>query len=108
MLLTITQTREQVIHLIEQIGQKEAREAREARAEKLAKEAEARAKHKYPTGQVTLVFTDVQGSTAQWEMHPDAMSIALEMHNSILRSKLLMTGMCGCGCSVVVALGKRC
>jgi hypothetical protein len=45
-----------VINLIDQIGQKEAREAREARAEKAAKEAEARAKHKYPTGQVLAFY----------------------------------------------------
>ena len=51
--------------LIEQIGQKEGREARELRAQKAAKEAETRAKHKHPTGNVTLVFTDVQGSTGK-------------------------------------------
>ncbi len=51
--------------MIDQIGQKEAREAREARAQRAAKEAEARAKHKHPTGNVTLVFTDVQGSTGK-------------------------------------------
>jgi predicted ATPase/class 3 adenylate cyclase/DNA-binding CsgD family transcriptional regulator len=37
---------------------------------------------------VTFLFTDVEGSTAGWERHPDAMSSALESHDAILRSAI--------------------
>jgi adenylate cyclase len=42
-----------------------------------------------PTGKVTLVFTDVQHSTILWESTPTAMSLALQLHNSLFRSTLL-------------------
>lgn len=38
-----------------------------------------------PRGNVTLVFTDVQGSTALWEADPTNMCIALEQHNELMR-----------------------
>src|SRR5690348_7094343 len=38
-----------------------------------------------PTGDVTLVFTDVQGSTHLWEHHTAAMEQALELHNALFR-----------------------
>eukprot|EP01089_Gocevia_fonbrunei_P020097 TRINITY_DN7356_c0_g4_i1.p1 TRINITY_DN7356_c0_g4~~TRINITY_DN7356_c0_g4_i1.p1 ORF type:complete len:444 (-),score=134.80 TRINITY_DN7356_c0_g4_i1:3-1334(-) len=41
-----------------------------------------------PQGIVTLAFTDVQGSTTQWEMHPDVMAHSLSLHNDLMRSKI--------------------
>jgi class 3 adenylate cyclase len=38
-----------------------------------------------PTGTVTFLFTDIEGSTALWEQHPDAMRHALAQHDAILR-----------------------
>lgn len=38
-----------------------------------------------PTGVVTLVFTDVQGSTSLWDHHTEAMRAALDVHNLLLR-----------------------
>ena len=38
-----------------------------------------------PKGEVTLVFTDVQSSTDQWEKRPDAMAESLRLHNEIMR-----------------------
>lgn len=38
-----------------------------------------------PQGEVTLVFTDVQGSTVQWEKTPKAMKQALRIHNDLMR-----------------------
>ena len=41
-----------------------------------------------PTGHVTLVFTDVQSSTLQWEHRPVAMAAALSIHNKLMRKMI--------------------
>jgi len=41
-----------------------------------------------PTGTVTLLFTDIEGSTRLWEADPDAMAVALRLHDDILRSAI--------------------
>jgi predicted ATPase/class 3 adenylate cyclase len=41
-----------------------------------------------PTGTVTFLFTDVEGSTRLWEEHPAEMQVALEHHDEILRSAI--------------------
>jgi predicted ATPase/class 3 adenylate cyclase len=38
-----------------------------------------------PTGTVTFLFTDIEGSTKMWESHPQAMQGALSRHDAILR-----------------------
>jgi predicted ATPase/class 3 adenylate cyclase len=38
-----------------------------------------------PTGTITFLFTDIQGSTKLWEQHPQAMQAALTRHNDILQ-----------------------
>jgi LuxR family maltose regulon positive regulatory protein len=38
-----------------------------------------------PTGTVTFVFTDIEGSTQLWEQHPQAMPAALAHHDAIVR-----------------------
>jgi predicted ATPase/class 3 adenylate cyclase len=38
-----------------------------------------------PTGTVTFLFTDIEGSTALWEQYPDAMQAALARHDALLR-----------------------
>lgn len=45
-----------------------------------------------PTGDVTLVFTDIEGSTFLWERAPDAMRMALHIHSQLLRDILHETG----------------
>src|SRR5215470_5079109 len=37
-----------------------------------------------PTGTVTFLLTDIEGSTRLWETVPEAMEVALERHNSVL------------------------
>src|SRR5262245_59276540 len=38
-----------------------------------------------PTGTVTFLFTDIEGSTRRWEEHRDAMAASLERHDALLR-----------------------
>jgi predicted ATPase/class 3 adenylate cyclase len=38
-----------------------------------------------PTGTVTFLFTDIEGSTPLWEQHPEAMKAALATHDAILK-----------------------
>src|SRR5918997_936266 len=39
-----------------------------------------------PTGTVTFLFTDIEGSTRLWERDPSAMRLALSRHDEIVRS----------------------
>src|SRR6185436_15008328 len=41
-----------------------------------------------PTGKVTFLFTDIQGSTRLWENHPIAMQAALAHHDAIFREAI--------------------
>ena len=39
-----------------------------------------------PTGTITFLFTDVEGSTKLWERNPEAMSKALSHHDELIRN----------------------
>ena len=41
-----------------------------------------------PTGTVTFLFTDLEGSTRLWEEHPEAMRGALTRHDEIVREAI--------------------
>jgi predicted ATPase/class 3 adenylate cyclase len=41
-----------------------------------------------PTGTVTFLFTDIEGSTRLWEQHPEAMRAALARHDLLLREAI--------------------
>jgi predicted ATPase/class 3 adenylate cyclase len=41
-----------------------------------------------PTGTVTFLFTDIEGSTQLWQRHPQAMPAALARHHELLRSAI--------------------
>ena len=41
-----------------------------------------------PSGVVTFLFTDVEGSTRRWEADADAMRVALAAHDEVLRSAI--------------------
>ena len=47
---------------------------------------------KLPTGTVTFLFTDIEGSTQLWEKHPEAMKGALAKHDSILHEAIEANG----------------
>src|SRR5437016_14536989 len=41
-----------------------------------------------PSGTVTFLFTDIEGSTRLWEQFPDAMRVALARHDALLREAI--------------------
>ena len=41
-----------------------------------------------PTGTITFLFTDIEGSTKLWEDCPEAMRLALAIHDSLLRQAI--------------------
>jgi predicted ATPase/class 3 adenylate cyclase len=45
-----------------------------------------------PSGTVTFLFTDIEGSTRLWEEHPDSMKVALARHDEILRQAVQSSG----------------
>jgi len=45
-----------------------------------------------PTGTVTFLFTDLEGSTRLWDEHPDAMKSALARHDELLRTAVKSHG----------------
>jgi predicted ATPase/class 3 adenylate cyclase len=47
---------------------------------------------KVPSGTVTLLFTDVEGSTRLWEADPGAMAVALRRHDEMVRGAIEAVG----------------
>jgi predicted ATPase/class 3 adenylate cyclase len=45
-----------------------------------------------PTGTVTFLFTDIQGSTPLWEHEPEKMAAALQVHNTALQEAIAAQG----------------
>ena len=45
-----------------------------------------------PSGTVTFLFTDIEGSTRLWESAPDAMRAALARHDAVLRDAIEACG----------------
>ena len=45
-----------------------------------------------PSGVVTFLFTDIEGSTRRWEADAEAMRAALETHNELLREAVKTHG----------------
>jgi class 3 adenylate cyclase len=45
-----------------------------------------------PTGTVTFLFTDIEGSVKLWESNPEHMQCALVRHDEILQSKIVAYG----------------
>lgn len=45
-----------------------------------------------PTGTVTFLFTDIEGSTRLWEQHPDAAREVVSRHDTILYAAITLHG----------------
>ena len=45
-----------------------------------------------PSGTVTFLFTDIEGSTQRWEQRPEAMKTALARHHALLRGAIASHG----------------
>jgi class 3 adenylate cyclase len=45
-----------------------------------------------PAGEVTFLFSDIEGSTRAWEQHPGAMPAALARHQAVVRSAVVACG----------------
>lgn len=41
-----------------------------------------------PTGTVTFLFSDIEGSTERWESHPDTMADAVKRHDALMRDAI--------------------
>jgi predicted ATPase/class 3 adenylate cyclase len=44
------------------------------------------------TGDVTFLFSDIEGSTARWKMYPDAMPVYLHRHDALLHAAISENG----------------
>ena len=47
-----------------------------------------------PSGTVTFLFTDIEGSTRLWESHPEEMRRALAFHDAVLQERIERNGGC--------------
>jgi predicted ATPase/class 3 adenylate cyclase len=45
-----------------------------------------------PTGTVTFLYTDIEGSTKRWEQHPATMKAAVERHDALLHETISASG----------------
>jgi predicted ATPase/class 3 adenylate cyclase len=51
--------------------------------------AKSRADSLLPTGAVTFLFTDIEGSTLLWEAQPEAMQVSLARHDALVREAIV-------------------
>src|SRR5258708_27511790 len=68
--------------------------------------------HDLPSGVVTFLFTDIEGSTKLWEHYPEAMKSALARHDTILRQAIeanqgVYVKTTGDGCHAVFASAEH-
>ena len=45
-----------------------------------------------PTGTVTFLFTDIEGSTRLWEQYPDGMRQAMAQHDALIEALVAQNG----------------
>jgi adenylate cyclase len=67
-------------------GKRDRNAVGDSKLARLEKEVDA------PTGEVTLVFTDIKNSTVLWETYAGPMQSAIKMHNEVMRRHLRLIG----------------
>src|SRR5262245_24340162 len=45
-----------------------------------------------PSGTVTFLFTDIEGSTKRWQQFPEAMKASVARHDALLRREIELRG----------------
>lgn len=45
--------------------------------------------HTLPTGLVTLLFSDIEGSTERWKRYPETMKVALRKHDALMHEAIV-------------------
>ena len=53
---------------------------------------EERPREALPTGTVTFVFTDIEGSTERWDRNRGAMQVAMRRHDEVMRAAMAQHG----------------
>jgi len=56
--------------------------------ETASQRADASSVQALPTGTVTFLFTDIEGSTERWEAHREAMKAAVARHDALMRAAI--------------------
>ncbi len=56
-----------------------------------------------PSGTITFLFTDIEGSTSRWEQQPERMRAALARHDALIRAAIVRHGG-----AVVQTMGVAC
>jgi len=54
----------------------------------MALKGDAAAQGARPTGTVTFLFSDIEGSSGRWERDREAMSAALRQHDALIRAAM--------------------
>src|SRR5579864_7218039 len=60
--------------------------------ETASQRADASSVQALPTGTVTFLFTDIEGSTQRWESHREAMKAAVAQHDALMRDAIEANG----------------
>ena len=60
-----------------------------------------------PSGVVTFLFTDIEGSTRRWEADADAMRAALLAHDEVLRSRITAHDLRHTAASLAISAGAN-
>jgi len=69
---------------------KRGKRAKEAVEDSMLRRLEAEVQA--PVGEISIVFTDIKGSTQLWESNQSAMRSAIKLHNEIMRRQLRIIG----------------
>lgn len=69
---------------------KRGKRAKEAVEDSMLRRLEAEVQA--PVGEISIVFTDIKGSTQLWENNQSAMRSAIKLHNEVMRRQLRIIG----------------